>query len=106
MANPQIENGHTRIANELLEAIFKYVTNPTWLRLSLVIIRLTYGWQRKEVISNIKSFSKLVRMTEEYVKTSLVEMELEHMVVLEFKNPREFKVSINKDYEQWKCVQR
>ncbi len=106
MASPQVENGHTRIANELLEAVFKYINNPTWLRLMLLIVRLTYGWQRKEVVSNLKSFSKILGLTEEYIKTSLIEMELEKMIAIEFKNAREFKVSIKKDYEQWSCVKK
>lgn len=48
MANPQIENGYTRIANELLEATAKFPFNGSQLRMILFLWRKTYGFQKKE----------------------------------------------------------
>jgi len=106
MASPQIEHGYTKIANELLQAIYKYITNPTWLRVALLIIRLTYGWNRKEVISNVTSFATTLRISEEYIKNILIEMEHSCMVRIEWKGPRKFKLSLEKDYEKWTFVKR
>jgi len=48
MANPQLENGYTRIANELLEATAKFPFNGAQLRMILFLWRKTYGFQKKE----------------------------------------------------------
>ena len=45
--NPQLEHGHTRLANELLEALIRYPFNGGELKVVLAVIRLTYGWQRR-----------------------------------------------------------
>lgn len=47
MANPQLENGYTRIANELLEATAKFPFNGSQLRMILFLWRKTYGYQKK-----------------------------------------------------------
>lgn len=46
MANPQLEDGYTRIANELLEAICKFPFNGSQFRILLFLIRKTYGWHK------------------------------------------------------------
>ena len=47
MANPQLENGYTRIANEILEAMAKVKLSPTQYRVLFVVWRYTYGFSRK-----------------------------------------------------------
>lgn len=48
MSNPQLEDGYTRIANELLEAVFHADFNGAQIRVLLCLIRNTYGYGRKE----------------------------------------------------------
>lgn len=46
----QLENGHVRIANRLLEAVLATdKLHATQIRILLALIRLTYGWRRKTV---------------------------------------------------------
>lgn len=48
MASPQKENGYTPVANELMEALARIrINGEAWQVLS-VILRLTYGWNKKE----------------------------------------------------------
>lgn len=47
MASPQLENGYTRIANEILEATAKFQFNGAQLRLLIFLWRKTYGFQKK-----------------------------------------------------------
>jgi len=102
MANPQVENGHTRIANELLEAICKFISNPSFLRIGFMVIRLTYGWGRKEAEINIKSLSTKIGLTDEYIKSVIIEMELAKILKkVEFKKPYLAIIQFNKDYTQW-----
>lgn len=101
MANPQIEQGYTRIANSLLRAIYKYITNPTWIRICLLTIRVTYGFHRKESVTNYKSFVTHLNLTEEYIKQVLIEMESAKIVRYFPKSSGKFRISFNKNFEEW-----
>lgn len=104
MASPQLENGYTKIANELIEALCRYVSNPSYLRIGLIIIRLTYGWGRKEAVINLKSIATKLGLGQEYVKNIVVEMENDGMLKVDYEKPYEAKIVFVKDYEQWKFV--
>jgi len=57
MASPQKENGFTPIANELLDALARTRIPGEARQLLDVIIRQTYGWQRKAVQISYRRFS-------------------------------------------------
>lgn len=63
MANPQVEDGNTRIANDLLEAISRLEVPGAETRVLLVVARKTYGWQKKEDNISLSQFSKETNMT-------------------------------------------
>ncbi len=48
MASPQKENGYTPIANELLEALAKTKLTDGERRVLVIVLRKTYGWNKKE----------------------------------------------------------
>ncbi|WP_312448234.1 conserved phage C-terminal domain-containing protein [Lacrimispora sp.] len=48
VSGPQLEDGYTRVANELLEAVFHADFNGAQIRILLCLIRNTYGYGRKE----------------------------------------------------------
>lgn len=48
MANPQVEDGHTRIANELLEKLMAAPLSGNQFMVLLCVIRKTYGFQKKQ----------------------------------------------------------
>ena len=43
MANPQIENGYTAVANEILDNLYKFSLNGTELKVISCIFRYTFG---------------------------------------------------------------
>jgi phage replication O-like protein O len=47
MATPQIEDGHSVIANELLDAIIKTHFSPIEQAIFWTVVRKTYGWHKK-----------------------------------------------------------
>ena len=47
MANPQLEDGYTEIANEILEALMRLHLSPNQWQVILCIIRKTYGFKKK-----------------------------------------------------------
>jgi phage replication O-like protein O len=48
MANPQAENGHVDIANEIVEALAKIHLSSYESRVLWTVFRKTYGWHKKE----------------------------------------------------------
>lgn len=57
---PQIEDGYTRIANELLEALCRLKCSNAEIRLAMAIIRLTYGiYGRKSARIETKELTML-----------------------------------------------
>jgi phage replication O-like protein O len=102
MASPQVENGYTRIANELLQAICNKLTDSTWIRMLLWTIRLTYGFNRKEVQSNYGAYATKLNLTKDTVKRSLLELSDRKIIVLAVITKEQFVITINKDYELWK----
>ena len=47
MINPQLEDGYTRIAHEILENMARVKLSPTQYRILFVVWRYTYGFGRK-----------------------------------------------------------
>ena len=47
MAGPQLENGYTRLANELLEALTRQKLHGREWAVIMAVARYTYGYQRK-----------------------------------------------------------
>jgi len=100
-ANPQLENGYVRIANELFEAMGKYPFSGAELKILIVIMRLTYGWGLKQ---NVISFSKLsylsaldARHTKRVVKRLVLDK-----VLIKYKQQRNNILGVNKDYISWR----
>lgn len=97
MASPQIENGHTKIANELLEAIYKINLGPYESRVLWCIIRKTYGWNKKmDRISN-SQISKETGMARPHVSRALSQLS-ERVIITRTGNST---LALNKDYTQW-----
>jgi len=57
MANPQPENGHTDIANEIIEALWKINLSSYEWRVLLYLLRKTYGWHKKTDQISLSQFS-------------------------------------------------
>ena len=103
MASPQLEKGHTRIANEIMEAIVKSNLSGTELRATLWIIRLTYGFQRKEMTTNVNAFATKLATTRHYVKELFGNLEAKKVITCEWASTELCKVIFNKDFDKWKC---
>lgn len=47
MAGPELSDGFTRVAHEVIEEVARHKFNGTQLRILLIVWRQTYGWRRK-----------------------------------------------------------
>ena len=102
MASPQVEDGYTRFANELLEALTALRIPGQELRIVLVIARQTYGWGKK---SDKISYGQIANMTDiprprviEHVK-SLVSKKILGSHNNGTRQP--LTLWINKNFEEW-----
>jgi len=102
MANPQPDQ-FTRISNELMDQLPKYKFNGTQLRIVIVLIRYTYGFNRKECELSLTYLAKATGINKEQVKRELDKLIKLNVVLVaketNFHHSRE--LSFNKNYDTW-----
>lgn len=102
MANPQKENGHTSLANELIEHLARHRFSGQEYQILWVVWRKTWGWQKKEDAIPLSQFSKLCNMGRNQVVRS-IKLLVSKRVLTSTKSETGYitKYRFNKDYETW-----
>jgi phage replication O-like protein O len=101
MASPQKEHGFTPIANELLDALARTRIPGEARQLLDVIIRHTYGWQRKTVQISYTRFSELTNIRLGHIHRGL-KLLLTHQVIEQGIDG----YRLQKNYDLWKPYTR
>lgn len=103
MASPQSEHGHTRIANELLEAALAYKIGGNELKIFFAVARFTYGWHRKVADMSYGFISRMTRIDRSHVVRACHALAQKNMITVQDGNKklRTNKIGIQKDYEKW-----
>ncbi len=101
IGSPQLERGHTRIANELLESIIVYPFTAAQLKVVLVVIRRTYGWRKKKTQISYGTLSSLTRLNMRYIKRIVKNLIKDKVLIMEKDNTRNI-LGLNKAYPQWR----
>lgn len=96
MANPQKENGHTAIANEILEVMAKTYFSSYEIQIIFAIFRKTYGWQKKEDWITGTQLSELTNIPKSHISRTIKKLLERKMIV---KNGK--KIGFEKNYEKW-----
>jgi phage replication O-like protein O len=101
-ASPQVENGFTRIANELMVAISSTKLTAYEYKMLLFILRNIYGWRgRKEwTINKWKEFEK-IGIAKSHIKRTLLMLCDRGLITVSGKT-----IKFNKDYDQWKEIEK
>ena len=103
---PQLENGYTRIANEILEKVYRMKLSGSKLRIILVVWRYTYGFNRKSTDLAISFIAEATGVHKQQVKSELKELiEMELLTVTKFptfNSSRELSFNKNFKYEEVK----
>lgn len=105
MADVQIENGYTKIANELLDALCRFRIPGESRQVFDCILRETYGYRRKDsaiALKTIISKTGLLRQNVNRAIKSLIGMNLITVIKNDYNSHRKFR--INKNYTTWKKV--
>lgn len=95
--SPQIENGYTRIANEIIEALMKTNLSAYQGRVLWAIWRKTYGFNKKQ---DWLSNGQLVEMTglrKQHASRTVKEL-LQRNIVTK----SGYKIAFNKNYQGWR----
>ncbi len=106
MANPQKENGHVDIANEIMEALAGIrISGEEWQCLC-VIFRKTYGWHKKEDWISLSQFNLLTKLKKPNILRALNKLRLKKLIIIKNDNRHKPKYKFNKNYEQWKPLSK
>lgn len=103
MSNPQLENGYTKIAHEILETLAKTPLNGTQRRIIDVVFRYTYGYHKKEHELSESFISNATEIHKQQIKRELKAL-IDYKILkvtreATFSNSR--IMQFNKNYEQW-----
>lgn len=106
MANPQLENGFIRIANELYVAMYSVDLNGSELRILHFIIYQTYGYNKKSRLLSAPYIANGTHLSIQAVRKglkSLIEKNIIHADPGYSNSPK--VLSVNKKYKEWRLPQ-
>jgi phage replication O-like protein O len=101
MVSPQVENGYTPIANELLDQLMKVNLSGSEWQLLIAILRKTYGFQKKTDWITLSQFAKITGIERRNVHRTLKKLSSKQMTVVQIDDNNRLKYGFNKNYEQW-----
>ncbi len=97
MANPQKENGHIDIANEIAEALARTNLGKYENRYLWALWRKTYGWHKKEDIISNSQFVKITGIKKQHIWRTEQQL-INRNIVTKTGN----KIAFQKDYTRWR----
>lgn len=102
MASPQLENGKTEIANELMEAFCRFRIPGEERQVVDTIIRKTYGWHKTEDAIALSQFAENTGLNKPHVIKAIKSLLLKKVIIVTIKGNAPAKTyRINKNYDQW-----
>lgn len=105
MANPQIENGHLKIANELVEAFARTRFHNEASRVLFALLRLTYGWQKKEAEITLNQLVDLTCLAKPNICRAV--SELIKMNIITKKDGKKGAIyALQKNYDIWNRLKK
>jgi len=97
MANPQRENGHIDIANEIAEKLAEFRIPGELYQVLWVLWRKTYGWHKKRDSIPLSQFVQATKMKKPSIIRSLTKL-LKHNIISKSANG---EYSFQKNYDEW-----
>lgn len=104
MADVQTEDGYTRLANELVEALARVNLTAYQQRVLWVIWRKTYGWNKKADSISRSQFIEITGMDSRNILRTIKELEKINVITVERNSTRTAKYAFQKDFEKWRLV--
>lgn len=101
MASPQVKEGFTRIANELLDALCRIKISGNARQIFDCILRKTYGYGKKQDKISLSQFEELTGIPRKNCPRSIRTLEAMEIIFVD-REKYISNYSINKDYEMWR----
>lgn len=102
----QLENGYTKIANELMDALISFRISGQQRQCLDFIIRKTYGWNKKEDNISLSQFVVATGLKKQNVVRSLKQLQNLNLIVIKNDNKVAKIYRINKRYTTWKSLSK
>ncbi len=100
MANPQVENGHIKIANEIGEALCRINLSAYESRVLWVLFRKTYGWNKKEDSISFTQYAKISGISEPNIARTIKQLKQRNILTMR-RNHNSNLYQFQKNYELW-----
>jgi phage replication O-like protein O len=96
MTNPQLEEGYTRIAREIMNQLCRFRIPGEVRQVVDTIIQKTYGWNKKEAEISISQIVESTSMSRQNSYRALNKA-IAHKLVVK----SDYKLSLNKNFDEW-----
>ena len=96
VANPQKEDGHVDIANEIVEVLAKTYLSSYESQVLWAIFRKTYGWHKKEDWITNTQISDMTGIAESHISRTIKRL-IQRKIIIRVNK----KLAFQKDYDQW-----
>ena len=107
MASPQVEDGYTKIANELQDYFCRYRIPGEERQVLDSIIRKTYGWEKIEDAISLSQFVEMTGMKKPNIIGAIKSLLSKKIIIVIQKDNRNGHIyKINKDYETWQPLSK
>jgi len=97
-STPQLDNGYVKIANEILEHLYKINLTSYQMRIILFIFRKTYGYNKKEDWISVSQIVEGTGIKQSHVSRTKKEL-LDKNILY---TPTGIKIAFQKDWRLWK----
>ena len=101
----QTENGYTRIANEIVTEFSKLHLSGNEWQILWVVLRKTWGWNKKEDAISLTQFQELTKLSRPSVAEAIVKL-VGKKVLLVNKSKSINVYSFNKLYQLWDSTKK
>ncbi len=103
--NPQLENGYLRIANEIVNKLCQYRLSGEEWQVLWVILRKTYGYNKKEDKISLSVFVKLTGLKRQNVFRAIKKLSSKKIIgVIKNDDSKINSYCFNKNFYEWKSV--
>lgn len=99
MANPQLEDGFFRIANEIAEAMGHLILNSEESRCLWVLFRLTYGYNKKSDYIGLSQFAEDTGVARSHISRALASLKVRNIITITPGHRNQY--AFQKDYTKW-----
>jgi phage replication O-like protein O len=100
VANPQLENGYTRLANELLDALLRAGLSSRQWAIVMAVVRKTYGFNKKSDEIGLSQLSAMTGIAKPHCSRTVTEL-VEMKILVRTDGHHAKELGLNKNHKQW-----